>query len=78
VAEVTSGEKRIGYVVYLGGCAGRTPRIGFKLEGILTEDQVLPIIAGVVKFFKENAKPRQRLALLIEEFGREAFLKVIL
>lgn len=76
--DVTSKEKRIGYTVYLGGCAGRTPRIGLKLEGVFTEDQVLRIIANVVKFFKENAKPRQRLALLMEEFGKEAFLKAIL
>ncbi len=76
--ELASGEKRIGYVIYLGGCAGRTPRIGFKMEQVFTEDQVLRIIARVVKFFKENAKPKQRLALLIEEFGKEAFLKVVL
>ncbi len=76
--DVTSGEKRIGYALYLGGCAGRTPRIGFKLEGLFREDQVLRIIVNVVKFFKGNAKPKQRLALLIEEFGREDFLKMIL
>ncbi len=77
-AEATSGEKRIGYALYLGGCAGRTPRAGFKLDGQFSEDQVLHIIANVVKFFKENAKPKQRLALLIEEFGRGDFLKIIL
>lgn len=63
-----------GYSIYLGGCAGRTPRIGFKLEKVYSEDEVLSIIERVVKFFKENAKPRQRLALLIEEFGKEKFL----
>ena len=70
-------EKRIGYAVYLGGCGGRNPRAGFKLEKIFTEDEVLGIIERVVKFFKEKAKPKQRLALLIEESGKENFLKEV-
>jgi len=77
-ADLTSPEKRIGYAVYLGGCSGRTPRNGFKLDKIYSEDNILKIIERVALFFKNNAKPRQRLALLIEEFGRERFLKEIL
>ncbi len=72
-----SPELRYGYAVYLGGCGGRTPRKGFKLENILTEDEVLSLIARVVKFYKEHAAPRQRLALLIEEYGKENFLQKI-
>lgn len=70
-------EKGAGYAVYLGGCGGRTPRIGFKLDKILTEDEILPLIKKVVTFYKQNAKPRQRLALLIEQIGKETFLKAI-
>lgn len=66
-----------GYAVYLAGCGGRTPRIGFRLNKIFSEDEVLHIVSSVVRFFKENAKPRQRLALLVEEKGRESLLKYI-
>jgi len=69
--------KKIGYAIYLGGCGGKTPRTGFKLDRIFTEDEVLAVIQKTVKFFKENAKPRQRLALLIEEVGRDRFLKEV-
>jgi len=69
--------KRIGYAVYLGGCGGKTPRPGFKLNRVFTEDEVLAIVEKVVDFFKNNAKPKQRLALLIEEIGRERFLKEV-
>jgi len=69
--------KQAGFVVYLGGCGGKTPAIGFKLNKIFSEDEVLSIIERVVKFFKENAESRQRLALLIEKIGREEFLKQI-
>jgi dissimilatory sulfite reductase (desulfoviridin) alpha/beta subunit len=75
--DVKHPEKRIGYAVYLGGCGGRTPRVGFKLNRILTEDEVLSLIKKVVRFYKQNAKSRQRLGLLIEQIGRDNFLKAI-
>ena len=71
-------EKRIGYVVYLGGCGGRTPHFGIKLEKVLPEDEVLCIIEKTVKFYQQNAKPRQRLALLIQELGWDKFLEAVL
>jgi dissimilatory sulfite reductase (desulfoviridin) alpha/beta subunit len=76
--DLSSSDKRIGYTVYMGGCGGRTPRAGFKLEGIFSEDQVLSLVERVVAFFKNRAKPKQRLALLIEETGKDEFLKEIL
>jgi len=75
--DLSHPEKRIGYAVYLGGCGGRTPRAGFKLDRILSEEEVISLIKRVVFFYKENARPRQRLALLIEEIGKENFLKAI-
>lgn len=75
--DASGPERRIGYAVYLGGCGGMTPHIGFKLEKVFMEDEVLSIIKNVIKFYKEHAKPRQRLALLVKEFGKEAFLKEI-
>jgi len=75
--DLSHPEKRAGYAVYLGGCGGKTPRVGFKLSKVFTEDGVLSLIEKVVKFYKKNAKPRQRLALLIEEIGRDNFLRAI-
>ena len=75
--DIKSKQKQIGYRLYLGGCGGRTPRLGFRLDKIFTEDEVLTLIKKVVTFFKENAKPRQRLAVLIEEMGRDNFLDKI-
>ena len=68
---------KIGYAIYIGGCGGKTPHIGRKLDKIFSEDEVLLIIEKVIKFFKQNAKSRQRLALLIEELGWDNFLKAI-
>jgi dissimilatory sulfite reductase (desulfoviridin) alpha/beta subunit len=76
--QIDTATKKIGYVIYLAGCGGRTPRNGFRLERIFSEDEVLAVIEKTVRFFKENAKPRQRLALLVEETGRDRFLKEIM
>lgn len=72
--DASSPERRNGYVIYLGGCGGRLLKEAFKLDKIFTEDEALALIKKVVIFFKENSKPRQRLASLIEESGREKFI----
>jgi dissimilatory sulfite reductase (desulfoviridin) alpha/beta subunit len=75
--QIDTATKRIGYAVYLAGCGGKTPRDAFKLGRIFTEDETLSIIGKVVRFFKENAKPKQRLAFLLEEIGKDRLLKEI-
>lgn len=71
------GGALFGYAVYIGGCGGRNPRVGFKLDKIFTEDEVLPIIEKVFAFYKKYAKPKQRLGAAIEEFGKDNFLKIV-
>jgi len=78
VVDTSSSDRHISYAIYIGGCGGRTHKTAFKLEKLFTEDEVLGIIARVVSYFKQKAKPRQRLAFLIKEAGRENFLKEIL
>ncbi len=72
-----SPDKRIGYAVYIGGCGGRLPKTAFKLEKVLSEDEVLSLIKNVVVFFKKNAKPRERLWSLIDRIGKDNFIKKV-
>lgn len=76
--DAASPDKRIGYKVYLGGCGGRAPAGGYDIGGVFTEDEVLALVKQVVVFFKEKARPRQRLHLLIEEIGMEKFVEEII
>ena len=76
-ADTSGSERRVGYAIYLGGCGGRRPHEGFKLDKIFRENEVLSIVENVLRFYKENAKPRQRLALLIKEVGKDLFLKEV-
>ncbi|MFA5146827.1 MAG: hypothetical protein WC515_05620 [Candidatus Omnitrophota bacterium] len=72
-----SAAKGIGYIIYIGGSGGRTPRTGIKLDKIYTENEVLHIIEKAAKFYKDHARSRQRLGALIEESGKDDFLKEI-
>jgi len=76
--DLASPDKRIGYAVYIGGCGGRTPRDGFRLEKIFTEDEVLLLVEKVIMFFKNNGRPRQRLAFLIDDIGKDKFVHEVL
>ncbi len=69
--------KRIGYGLYIGGCGGKNPKVGIKLDKVFTKEEVLEIIERVVFFYKDKAKPKQRLGALIESMGKEEFLKAI-
>jgi len=73
--DVADPIKRSGYALYLAGCGGRTPKAGFKLEKVFSEGEILDVVRSVINFFQEKAKPKQRLALLVEEFGRANFLR---
>lgn len=76
--DTSSPEKRVGYVIYLGGSGGRLPKEGIRIGKIFTEDEALSLIEKVVTFYKERAKSKQRLGLLIEETGREKFVEEII
>lgn len=75
--DLTSPDKRIGYVIYVGGCSGRAPRAGIKLDKIFSDTEVLEVVKKTVDFFKNNAKSRQRLGILIEETGKDNFFRQI-
>lgn len=72
--DILSADKHIGYAVYLGGAGGRNPHNGIRIDKIFTEAEVISLVGRVVKFYKDNAKPRQRLSVLIEETGENRFL----
>lgn len=75
--DTASADKRVGYIVYIGGNGGRNPKDGIRLDKVFTEDEVLALVKKVIKFYKSNAKPRQRLSLLVEETGKDRLLKEI-
>lgn len=63
-----------GCTVYVAGCGGRTPRPGHRLPRLYTPAEAVEIARLTFVFHRAHARPRQRLALLVEEIGLDAFL----
>jgi len=62
-----------GWKLFVGGNGGGKPRLSRELARDLTTEQALEMADAVVNFYKENAKPRQRLGAMIEKMGFEEF-----
>jgi hybrid cluster-associated redox disulfide protein len=58
-----------GYHLYVGGNGGVKPRRGEILLENLQKEQILPVVDAVISYYKENAKPQERLGRLIDRIG---------
>lgn len=76
--DASGPDRKIGYAIYLGGSGGTRPRSALKLDKVFTLDEALHIVEKVIMFYKKNARPKQRLGLLIEESGKENFINTVI
>ena len=67
-----------GWKVMVGGNGGAKPRLSVELAKDLTEEQALDLVDKIIKYYKANAKPHQRLGAMIERMGFEEFKKAVL
>lgn len=58
-----------GYHLYVGGNGGVKPRQGNILLENLQKDQILPVVDAVISYYKEHAKPQERIGRLIDRIG---------
>jgi NAD(P)H-nitrite reductase large subunit len=67
-----------GFTCVVGGEAARMPRIGRELATGLSIDQSKDLAEKVLKYYRENAKPRERLGPFIDRIGFDEFKKNVL
>jgi len=67
-----------GFTVFVGGSAGRKPRIGWILAEKVDPDKVIELVEKIIELYKSNAKKGQRLGDFIESIGFDEFKKAIL
>lgn len=58
-----------GYHLYVGGNGGVKPRLADVLLENLQREQLLPAVDAVVAYYKDKAKPQERLGRLIDRIG---------
>lgn len=67
-----------GWTLMVGGNGGGRPRLADTIEEGLTDEQALGRIQKIVAFFKENAKPRERVGRMITRIGLDALRAAVL
>ncbi len=70
--------KKKGWTLIVGGTSGRKPRIGDVIAENLTDDQAVMLIQKCLDYYKNNAKPRERISRLIERMGIEPLKDAVL
>ncbi len=67
-----------GWKLYVGGNGGAKPRLAREMVRDLTEQQALDLVDKIFDYYKENAKPHQRIGVMIEKMNFDDFKSKIL
>jgi len=63
---------------YVGGNGGGRPRLSQKIASGLTDDGAQVMVEDIVRYYKENAQPRERLGRMIDRIGLETLTQAVL
>ncbi len=66
-----------GWKFLVGGCGGSRPRIADLLAEGLDDNQAMELIDKVIDYFKANAKPKERLARLVDRLGLDELKQAV-
>jgi len=66
-----------GFTIFVGGSAGKNPRIGWVLAEKVDPEKAVEIVEKIIEFYKSNGKKGQRLGDFIESIGFEEFKKAL-
>lgn len=67
-----------GFHLYVGGNGGVKPRLAELLLENLQEKDRIPAVDAVVEYYKENAKPQERIGRMIDRLGLEELRQRVL
>jgi len=66
-----------GYAAYFGGTFGRVHREGRRAGPLFSSDEAIALTERVIDYMERNARPKERLGMLIDRVGWEEFLNAI-
>ncbi len=70
--------KKNGWTISFGGHSGNRARVGDILAIDLSDDQAILLINNCIKYYKENARKKERASRFMERVGLEEFKKNVL
>jgi len=65
--------RKAGWTVVAGGNGGARPRLSLKVAEGLSTDDALALVDRIIAYYRQNAKPHERLGRMIERISFEAF-----
>lgn len=57
------------YLIYVGGTWGKHTRVGTALSRFVQEEEILPVLDKTLRWFQDNAQPKERLGAAIDRLG---------
>ncbi|MDR2520418.1 MAG: sulfurtransferase TusA family protein [Bacteroidales bacterium OttesenSCG-928-I14] len=79
VAKIKNGEK--GFMIYVGGCGGSKPSIGYLLFDFVPESELFVVSEAVKKMFSEYGDRKHRsmarIRYIFSKFGKEKVISII-
>ncbi len=69
--------KKSGWNLIVGGSSARRPRIGDLIRENLGEDEIISLVKQTLEYYRDNAKPKERLARFIDRIGIEEFKEAL-
>lgn len=67
-----------GWRLLVGGNGGAKPRLSKELARDITVEEAIELVEKIIEYYKDNAKPHQRLGSMIEKMGFDEFKAAIL
>ena len=67
-----------GWMVLVGGKGGARPRLAEELARDLDTDAALALVDRVIDYYRENARPKERMGRMLERTGVDALRSAVL
>ena len=74
----TVSEKKAGYAIFVGGLWGKRQRMGTRLEGIYSKEEIFALVERSLLLFREQAWTGERFGAFIERIGPDSFIQQLL
>jgi len=62
-----------GWRLLVGGNGGAKPRLSKELVKDITTEEAIELVEKIIEYYKDNARPHQRLGSMIEKIGFDEF-----
>ncbi|MBA7677009.1 Nitrite reductase [NAD(P)H] [subsurface metagenome] len=67
-----------GWRLLVGGNGGTKPRLSKELVKDITTEKAIELVEKIIEYYKDNARPHQRLGSMIEKIGFDEFKAAML